>query len=818
MRTLVGDLRYGLRMLRKNRGMTLVAVIALALGIGSNTAIFSVIHAVLLRPLPYNDPDRLVTLLHQDSNPVSPADFLDWPQQNHSFSDMAAAEAWFATIKGSDKPEQLLGLRLTDSMFALLGVMPLRGRSFLPEDSQPGREHVLVLSYGLWQRRFGGRTDILGQNLLLDGDVYTVIGIMRPQFHFAPFWVTQAEMWAPLPLANRSTNRAGRSLRVFARLKPGVTQPQGQAEMNSISRRLEAAYPDSNTGLNIRVELLHEKVVGNIRPALLVLAGAVGFVLLIACANIANLSLARAAARRKEIAVRISLGAKRLRIVRQLLTESVLTALLGGGFGLLLAFWGTRLLRSIIQAETGSFASRMPRWYDIGINFPVLFFTLSLSVLTGFIFGLIPALEASKPDLNQSLKEGRRGSTGAPGSWRTRNALVVSEIAIALIVLIGAGLMMRSFLRLRTIDPGFDPHNLLTMTVSVAGEPQYRGLQREMLYRQLTRNIQSLPGVQSVGVVNHLPLGGDLWGTNIAIEGRPIPPPGDKIHTVYRICLPNYFQTMSIPLLKGRDFTDRDRTGTPGVVIINDKLARRYWQGADPLGKRLTMDDPEQNPAWLTVVGVVSNVKQFEWAGEPGNEIYLPFLQNRMFLESPHPWAAYMTLVVHGASAPAAMAQAVQSAIWAVDKNLPISRIHSMEEVIANSVWQPRFQLLLITIFAAVALVLTAVGIYGVIAYSVTQRTHEIGIRMALGARRSGILGRVLRQSLTFVLVGIALGIGAAIAVTRLMTSLLYGVTATDPATFAAVSAVVFGVALLAAFMPARRAARIDPMVALRYE
>ncbi|MDQ3648968.1 MAG: ABC transporter permease, partial [Acidobacteriota bacterium] len=660
--------------------------------------------------------------------------------------------------------------------------------------------------------------NILGRQITLDGESYMVIGVMPRDFGFPPFWSTRAEMWAPLVLANQTNQRNASWLRVFGRLKDGVTREQAQAEMDAICKQLEMAYPQTNTGVTVRVDPLHEKVVGDIRPALLILLGAVCLVLLIACANIANLLLARAATRQKEMAIRTALGASRFRVIRQLLTESVLLALSGGVSGLLLAFWIIDLLTKLLEGNTTSFAVKVPRLNEIGVDLSTLGFTLIVALLTGVIFGLIPALQASRQNVNETLKEGGRGATEGRRGQRLRNALIVAEMSIAVVLLIGGGLMMRSFLRLRAIDPGFNPSNVLTLTVSLAGAKQYVGLQREAFYRGLLERIKVLPGVQSASAINHLPLAGDVWGFSIAIEGRPLPSPGKKNRAVYRVCWPDYFQTMGMSLQRGRDFTDRDVMGVPGVAIINETAARRHWPGDDPLGKRFTIGDSQEHPEWLTIVGVVKDVKQDVWAGEPSTEVYLPFLQSKSYVEGAGRHTSYMTIVMRTATDPLTLTTAVQNTVWSIDKNLPVASVASLEQVIADAVWQPRFNLLLIGVFAVVALLLSAVGLYGVIAYFVAERTHEIGIRMALGAQTGDVLKLVVGQGMVLALVGVGIGLVGAFALTRVMASLLYGVSATDPLTFVGVAALLMVVAVLACYVPARRATKVDPMVALRHE
>jgi len=812
--TLLHDIRYAFRTLRQNTAVTLVAALALALGIGANTAIFSVVHAVLLEPLPYADPERLVTLLGPRSRPVSPPDFLDIRRQARSFEAVAAAEGWSGNFTGRSTPEQVVGLHLSEDMFPLLGVPALRGRTFSADDFGPGRGKVLVISYGLWQRRFGGAAGAIGQKVVIDGEPYTLIGVMPASFQFAPFWVTRAEMWAPLDVSDRVTQRFFHSLRVFARLRPNVSPVTAQAEVDGICRNLASAYPDTNTNMQVLVEQLQEKVVGNVRPALLVILGAVGLVLLIACANVANLVLARATARQRETAIRLSLGAQRSRIARLFLTESIVLSMLGAIPGLLLAVWGTNALQAMLRPDPGA-SLRLVHWNAIAINAPVLVFALVLSLLTGILFGLAPALFASRQDLNDRLKEGGRSLAGGRGSG-LRKALVAAEVAIAIVLLVGSGLLMRSFLNLRDVNPGFDPKNLLTMTVSVAGRQQYEGPRRENLYRTLVTNLQGLPGVRSVAMTNHLPLIGDTWGTNMAIEGRPIPPPGHEMNTTYREAGASYFATMRIPLLRGREFSERDNLSSPLVVILNETLAKSAFPNQDPIGKRITLDTT--HPVWLTIVGVIKDVKQSNWTGPLDNEVYIPFLQDDKFLNSPQPARAYVSIVIRTDTDAESLIPVVQQAIWSIDRDIPISHLVTMTHAIGNALWQSRFNLLLIGIFSAIAMILAVVGIYGVLAYEVAQRTQEIGIRMALGANRGGIVRLIFSQSLRVVLTGVVIGVAAALGLARLMTTMIYQVQPADPLTYVGVTALVLCVAALSALLPARRATRVDPLIALRYE
>ena len=819
MQTLWQDLRYGARMLVKQPGFTLIAVLTLALGIGANTAIFSVVNGVLLRPLPYHEPDRIMTVLNGEGFPVSPANFLDVQSGSQSFARMAAAEAWGGALTGNDRPEQIGGLRMGEGLFELLGEQPLLGRALQAEDYQPGKDRVLVLSHKLWQRAFGGDPKIVGRQLKLSGESYDVVGVMPPQFQFPPFWATRAEMWTPLDLRARATNRRGESLRVFARLKPGVTHDQAQTEMDAMNKRLALAYPDANTGLNLRVEPLNEKVVGNVRLALLVLSGAVGFVLLIACANVACLLLARAASRQKEAAVRVALGASRWRIVRQLLTESLMLSLGGAALGILLAVWGVDWLTTLLDGNSSSFSVRLPRLNEIEIDAMALGFTLAVTLVTSVLFGLVPALAASKPDLNQTLKEGGRGAAGGRRRWR--ETLVVVELAMALVMLVGAGLLISSFMKLQAVDPGFDSRNVLTMDVSLAGASQYVGPSREAFYRQLTDRLTALPGVESASAINHLPLAGDWWGTPLAIEGRPLPPPGQDVNGIFRVSRPGYFRTMGIPLRAGRDFTERDTPGAPGVAIINETLARRHWPSEDPIGKRITLDDPRDNaraPQWLTVIGVVKDVKQNSWTDAPANEVYVPFQMSRGFFAGTTQRFASMTLVIRTSVEARTLAATARETVLSLDRNLPVSSVTTMEQVIADTLWQQRFNLRLIGLFAALALALAAVGLYGVMAYSVAQRSHEVGLRMALGAQRADVLKLIVGQGMKLALAGVALGLVASAALTRLMTRLLFEVSATDFMTYAMVALLLTAVALLACWIPAQRATKVDPMIALRCE
>jgi putative ABC transport system permease protein len=805
------DIRYGLRALLKSPGFTLVGILVLALGIGANTAIFSVVNAVLLRPLPYKHADQLVVILHHGDDPVAAANYIDWRDQSHSFQTMGAADYWTPNLTGLDPPEHLWALRVTHSLLPALGVEPLRGRLFLPEEEQPGHEHVVILSYRLWKRRFAGEEQVLGQAILLNGEPYTIVGVMPQEFKFAPFWATKAELWAPNVLAGRIHNRSGNSLRVFARLKPEVSLEQARTEMATITARLEQQYPGTNR--NVTVTPLKEKVVGDVRPALLVLLGAAGFVLLIACANVTHMTLARAAARQREIAVRTALGARRGRVVRQFLTESLLLAASGATAGLVLAIWGTSVLVKLTPGY-------IPRVESTAVDAPALVFAIAVTVLTTVLLGVVPAVQASAIQLTDALKQGDRGATESRHRGRLRNLLVASEFSLAFMLLVGAGLMIRSFFALQSIDPGFNPHGVLSMVVSVAGSKEAEPRRREIFYRDLLEKVRKLPGVQYAGAINHLPLAGDIWGWSFEIEGRPQAKPGDGPGAVYRLVMPGYFQSMQIPFERGRDIAPSDALNSPGVVLINEQAANQYWPGEDPIGKRISFENDKitKKPVWLTIIGVVRNAKQSDWQEKPYAEAYLALMQNHDYLENPGSHMAYLTLVVRTAGDPAALAPAVKDAVWLFDRNLPISEVLTMDQVVNDANAQPRFELSLLGIFAVVALLLAAAGIYGVMSYSVSRRTHEIGIRLSLGASRSNVLRLVVSQGMRLALYGAACGVAGALILGRLVGKLLYGVKATDPATFVIVSLTLSSVALISTYLPARRASRVDPMVALRAE
>ena len=806
MNTIWGDLRYGVRILLKTPSFSIVAVLALALGIGANCAIFSVVNALLIRPLAFGESDRLVKVNHWEAiqnseSAVSPPGFADYRNQSQSFESLSATYLGQTGLNYSDddEPERLSGGRVSADFFRTLRVEPLLGRAFLDEEDQPGRNRVVVLSHGLWQRRFGGGRDVVGKEITLSGQSYTVIGVMPQSFK----WKTD-DLWRPLALAPESfaaNQRGSEYLSVIARLKPGVTIQQAQAEMNTIAETIKQNNPSfypSEGGWGLRVTSLFDDVVGGIKPALLILLGAVGLVLLIACANVANLLLARAAARQREIAIRTALGASRFQLIRQLLVESVVLALVGGALGLLLAVWGIDLL----VAFSGD---NIPRANEIRIDGQVLAFTLSVSLMTSLVFGLMPAIQASKTDVQTMLKEGGRGSTTL--RQRARAALVVADVALSLLLLIGAGLLIKSFATLQNVSPGFQPQGLLTMQVALPAFRYREPEQVKTFFERSLEEIRILPGVQSAGAVSDLPLSGSVHSGSFNIEDRPSVPGEEGPHADIRAATAGYFETMKIPLIKGRFFTEEDtRTARP-VAIIDETLAQRYFPGEEPLGKRVEFQ--QGKPIWREIVGVVGRVKHKGLDRDFKDQLIAPHAQVSY---------ATMVLIARTSSDPASQISAVRGAIRKIDKDQPVFKVTTMEQLLASSLGQRRLSVILFGVFAAVALVLAAVGLYGVISYSVAQRTNEIGIRMALGAERRDILRMVVEHGLKLTLAGVVLGLGGAYALTRVMSSLLFEVSATDPLTFVIVPLLLALVALAACLVPARRATKVDPMIALRYE
>jgi putative ABC transport system permease protein len=811
METMVRDLRHALRDLVATPGFTIVVVLTLALGIGANVAVFSVVNGVLLRALPYEHAERLVAIWEVDTrmtpveyrNPVSVGNFGDWREQRDVFEHMAAFTWWSdAIFSGRDGRESIRSGRVSADFFETLGVQPSIGRVFLPEEDQPARRHVTVLSHAFCQRRLGGEPNVIGRAVRLDEVDYTVVGVLPAGCDLLSAGV---EAWTPMGLpASDFQNRKSHWMRVIARLKSGVTIERAQAQMTAVADGVRRAYPQWMTGYQVRVQSLREDMVGDARPALLVLLGAVGFVLLIATANVANLLLGRTVRRRREVAIRAALGAGRGRIIRQLLTESLVLSVVGGTLGAVLAKGGTGVLLALSPAN-------LPRSREISVDATTLLFALGLSVATGLLFGLAPALQVSRVDLQSFLREGGRG---ASGTRRHRTPLVVAELALALVLLAGAGLMMRTMAQLAAAPPGIDPRNVLATTVSVPMTHYGKASQVSALFDRLMEEARQLPDVTSVGAAYVVPLGGTYSTHSFVIEGQGLPRDGEKLDFGLHPVSASYFETMRIPLVRGRRFTERDAGDAPPVVIVNEAMARRRWHDRDPVGQRIKFaKDPAAAEPWFEVVGVVGDVKQNGVDLDPPPAVYKPYGLNAL-----PSLIGRMTVLVRTASDPLRLAPEMRNLVRRLDSQLLVANIATMEDIVAKTRAARRFVMVLLTLFAALALGLAAVGIYGVVSYAVGQRTQEIGIRMALGARPVSVLRLVIAQSMRPVWVGIGLGAACALALSRVMTSLLFGVTASDPATFAGVSILLAGVALFACYLPARRAVAIDVTETLRAE
>jgi putative ABC transport system permease protein len=810
MNTIIKDLRYGIRMLAKNPGSTLAAVLALGLGIGANSAIFSVVNAVMLRPLRYKDPSRLVVIWETKlskgifQEQVSPPDYRDWVEQQRVFDQIAALRAQPAVLTGGQLPERVETALVSASAFDLLGVKAALGRTFFLEEDQLGRNRVAVLSYGLWQRRFGGDPGILGKNAIVDGNSVTIVGVAPRDFRLLD---TPSELWMPYTLdAKELSQRGFRTLRVIARLKASVTLEQASAEMRSIAGHIEQQYADSNAGYGTKVVALRDQLLGDIGPTLWTLLGAVVFVLLIACANVANLLLARAGSREKEIALRTALGANPMRLVGQLLTESVVLGLAGGLLGLALAAWGVALLEQFGP-------SNLPRLEEVTIDWRVLVFTLAVSILTGIIFGLAPALSSVRSDLNSILKTSGRGTTGSRSRARWRNALVISEIASCVVLLAGAGLLIRSFAKLESVSPGFRPDHVLTMQIALP-ETRYSGQKIALFYQQLVERLHALAGVQYAGIARNLPLSGSDASLNFVVENRPVESSAEQSRAKYRAASADYFAALGIPLVRGRYFDRTDGEKSPGVVIINNTMARRFWPGENPVGKRMKAGfDGSQ---WCTVVGVVGDVKHTGLDAATNAEMYYQYLQIppelMSFVEGT------MTLVLRTQADPNSMVAAVRGEVQKLDADLPVFNVKTMQDLVGGSLAQPRFRTLLLGIFAGVALLLAAIGLYGVIAYAVTQRTNELGVRMALGAQKSDVLKLVVGHGAQLAAIGIGIGLLVALPLMRIISQLLFGVNAADPVTFAGTAVVILLVTVAASYLPALKAIKVDPVIALRSE
>ena len=802
MESVFKDLQFAVRTLFKRPGFTVVALVALALGIGANTAIFSLVNAVILKPLPFPESDRLVWVFGNIRNggnraSVSPLDFLDYRNQNKTFEQFAAnyVVPVPVTLTGSGDPERLQASAVTGNYFQTFKVVPVLGRAFTLDNEKTGNDQVAVLSYALWQKRFGGDPQIVNKKIVLDGKTFDVIGVLAGGVTLPQ----AAELWVPLAfdVAPEMKQRKAHFLRPIGRLKPGVTLGEAQADTDVIAAQLERQFPESNTGWNLRLLSLREQLVGGTRTTLMILFGAVGFVLLIACANVANLLLVRGAARQREIALRTALGASRLRIVRQMITESLLLAICGGALGALLAMWGVELLVKLSEGN-------LPRTATVTIDARVLGFTLLLSVVTGLLFGLAPALRTANVNLIDSLKGGVRGGSEGALRNRTRSLLVVFESAIAVMLLIGAGLLIRSLIALQNVDPGFDANNVLTMRVDLS-RTKYNGAGKAAnFFQQLETRVAGVPGVEAVGFVSELPLSGQPNDTPFTVEGRPPVAPDQRFGADFRRVNQHYFNALRIPLLRGRNFTEQEVAHSDKVVIVSKQLMDAVFPDEEPLGKRLVTglgDEPYQ------IIGVVGDLRHRSLERPAYAAMYMPSRQLN-----------WMNLVIRTTGDPLSIVAAVRKELQAIDPDQPVGAVKPMTEWVETSVAEPRYRTTLLGLFAALAMVLAATGIYGVMSYSVAQRTHEIGIRMALGARRADVLKLVVRQGMVLTVVGVALGVVGAFALTRVMASLLFGVTAKDPVTFAVVAALLIAVAFVACFVPARRATKVDPLVALRYE
>jgi putative ABC transport system permease protein len=805
----VQDLRYGLRLLRKNPAFAIVAAVTLALGVGATTTIFSVVHAVLLRPLPYADAHRLAMVWENVNlpqyknaqNAPAPGNFRDWRAQNSTFADMAAMRDGAWSLTGTGDPIRVTGEMVSASLFGLLRVEPAAGRGFTTDEDRAATPRVVLIGHGLWIDRFGSNPAIVGQTIRLNDEPYTVVGIMPRGFHFPD---ADDQVWLPLGLTpEQLANHGSHFLRVVGRLEPEATFARAQADLDTIAAQLTKQYPDSNTSVGVTIVSLPEQTVGDVRRPLLVLLGIVGFVLLMVCANIGNLLLARASARGREFAVRVALGASRTRLVRQLLAESVLLATAGGAIGLALAWWGVAALRWLAPAD-------LPRIEDIALNGRVAAFNFAVALAAGVLCGVMPALQRQARDLHGALRDENRASA-AGARLRTRNFFVIAETALGVVVLVGAGLLLRSFAQLSRVPLGFRTDSVLTFRVTLPSARYPTEPQRTAFYRQLGERLQALPGVEAVAAITAVPLGASGRTTGVSVEGQPPPAPGQVRLVDFRTVSPGYFAAMSIPLLAGRDVAWTDTNNTDPSIVISETMARTFWPNQNALGQRIKPGRPDDHRLpWFRVVGIVSDVRQVDVVRLPRPAMYVPASQDRATGDSLRDW------IVRTSGNPGSLAPAVRTAVWAIDATLPVTRVQTMAQVRSAATASQQFNLMLVGLFAVLALVLAAVGLYGVTAYSVARRTRELGIRIALGARRGELLRLVLGQAAKLTTMGLAIGTLAALALTQLMSTLLFGVGARDPITFVGVSALLLLVSLVASLLPARRATRVDPVVALR--
>jgi predicted permease len=809
MATLLRDIRYGVRLLAAEPAFSLLAIAALALGIGATTAVFTIVDSVLLRPLPYADPERLVVVLGGPtaSAPVSPADYLDYRRDARSFEQLGAAQAWGATLSGGERPERIAGLQVSPNLFDLLGVPPLFGRTFAEGDDQPGRSHAVVLSHALWQRRFGWDRSVVGRTITLNGDGYVVVGVMPPSFRFAPFWATRSEMWVPLSLAARLDDRDGRSLRVFGRLRPDVTVEHAQSEMSGIVARLARDHPATNTGFTLTVRPLLDKVVSGIRGTLVALMAMVAFVLLIACGNVANTLLARASGRQKEIALRAAIGASPLRLARQLLTESMLLAVIGAAGGLALAFWGVHWLIAALPAGS------LPRQQEVGFDVRVWLAALLMTMITGIGAGLAPLLQLLRTSISGAVQDGAKGATEGVRRQRFRNVLIAGEMTLAIVLLVGAGLMARTMWKLNAVDPGFHVADVAVAGVSLAATPHEKPDARLAMFLRVLERLETMPGVSSVGAINHLPLAGDVWNLGYWIEGRPRPRPGEGWSAVYRIVQPGYFSTMGIRMVAGREISPADGPTAAPVAIVNRAMADRRWPGESPLGRRIYVPGMSNVLSPITIVGVAANARQSDWTGSIDDEVYLAHAQRATEFG-----LSTMTFVVRTTVDARSIAAAIPREISLLDRGLTVSDNTTFEAVVADELWRERLTAGLTWTFALVALALAAIGLYAVVAYSVARRTREFGVRLALGASRADVQRLALAEGLRPVAVGALAGLLVAVGLSRLVQTLLFDVSPVDPLAIGGAVTTLLAVAALAAWLPARRASRLNPIVALRQE